>query len=621
MAIAKALSQNTVLGKLDLRVNNIDSQAASALAKALERNKSLGELQLDGNKIGNHGAGAFANLLRNNATLEWLSLRGSNIGPQGAQDLALVLKGNSSLKGLYLGGNKIRDNGAMVLADALRFNIAIEEFDVSGNKIGSLGITALAEALRHNAVLKKLDLGENGIRDSGGEVLLKGLKENAVLQELCLNGNRITNDMERSVQAALAVPDYVIWRTQTQSPLPQKSASADSLNFREQIEVTANESHEHLREEATGSCAAIECIEAPQQIKPTAPAIEDSPSDCIRIRTEEIPYQDLHIQGSALGSGSSKTVYRARWHDQDVAVLTLRSGEANSEATVFERLGRHPRLTRFLGMSRDLEGHRVIITEFAAKGSLDKVLADLEEEGRAVSCLVLMQCAMQVCEAMEQMVEEGLIHRDLALRNVLVFSFDVAKPRAVRLKVTDYGLTREGNYYYGNEEAVPVRWMPPEALKKRRWSEKSDVWAFGVLLWELWSAADLPYAFVTSDREVARLVTGGERLDRPNGCPDNVFALMQRCWKDIPSQRPTFRELRAELLDLYAYELAGAKISEDVHQGVQPGSDCVICFDARACMVLVPCGHQCSCQKCVQILHKCPICRAAVSERLRVYQP
>ena len=331
----------------------------------------------------------------------------------------------------------------------------------------------------------------------------------------------------------------------------------------------------------------------------------------------QILFEDIQIQGPPLGAGSFKTVHRGLLDGRhEVAVLTIRSGACDTEAAVFERLGRHPRLTRLLGTSTDPGGRAVLVTEFAALGSLHGVLESLEEQGSEPSDAVLLQCALQVCEGMEQVVESELIHRDLALRNVLVFEFDAENPRKVRVKVTDYGLTREGQYYYGGKDTVPIRWMPPEALQRRRWSEKSDVWAFGVLMWELWSAALLPFAFVWSDENVGQQVCDGERLPRPSRCPESVYAVMQKCWAKRPQDRPSFRDLRNDLLELYgaAVQAVGAQ------EGEGEARVCVICQDAPAEVALVPCGHQCLCREDAERVAVCPLCRQPVRERLRIFQ-
>ena len=96
--------------------------------------------------------------------------------------------------------------------------------------------------------------------------------------------------------------------------------------------------------------------------------------------------------------------------------------------------------------------------------------------------------------------------------------------------------------------AIPFRWMPPEALEKRRFSEASDVWSFGVTAWELLTDGKLPYAFIQGDEEVAQRVCSGQRPPRPiSGCPDGLWRIVEACWAQNPKGRPRFSSLASEL--------------------------------------------------------------------------
>ena len=163
-----------------------------------------------------------------------------------------------------------------------------------------------------------------------------------------------------------------------------------------------------------------------------------------------------------------------------------------------------------------------MLTELAEGGSLDTFLEEHEEEMTLEHQLIILQ---QVCSAMQTLAHAGLVHRDLAARNVLVTAFDAAKPAITKVKVTDFGLAVSLHYQTHSTVAgdeVPFRWMPPEALRRRRFSEKSDVWSFGVFAWELLSGGDIPYAFIMSNEEVAQRVVDGERLPRPRQCPHDL---------------------------------------------------------------------------------------------------
>ncbi|KAL6071602.1 Ephrin type-A receptor 1 [Balamuthia mandrillaris] len=147
---------------------------------------------------------------------------------------------------------------------------------------------------------------------------------------------------------------------------------------------------------------------------------------------------------------------------------------------------------------------------------------------------------------MQHLAAYGVVHRDLALRNVLM-DFR-GKQRTLMPKVTDLGLARQvvGEEVVYNAKSggkVPVRWTAPEAFKHRRFTSKSDVWSFGIVLWELFSDGALPY-FGLSNTEVAEQVSDwGLRLQKPKDCPEPIFSIMTECWHKDPDRRPSFAEL------------------------------------------------------------------------------
>ncbi len=292
-------------------------------------------------------------------------------------------------------------------------------------------------------------------------------------------------------------------------------------------------------------------------------------------------------------------------------MLLLRQGDVTTEAAVFDRLGRHRHLTRLLGLSRDPEGRQALVTEFAPHGALSDVLSALNERGRRASDAVLVRIAMQVCHGMIHMIEEGMMHRDLAVRNVLVFAIDddAANASRVHVKIADYGLAKDAStYYYASGDVLPMRWMSPEAILRRKFSEKSDVFAFGVLMWELWSYAEVPFSFF-SDAEVGRMVTSGERLAQPDGCPLKAYDLMQHCWAAAPMSRPCFAELYNELLALHTSVSVG------------PEPTCVICLERPPTMAAIPCGHRCLCTEDGSrfVGERCPICRQRVESVVIIF--
>ena len=232
----------------------------------------------------------------------------------------------------------------------------------------------------------------------------------------------------------------------------------------------------------------------------------------------------------------------------------MRSGSFDAELKVLLKLGRHPRLVRFFGQCTDTDGNHLLMTEFAEHGSLSDAFPKLEGQMTHAHKLVVMQ---QTCQGMEHLAEMKLVHRDLAARNVLLFRFCAEDVRQTSVKVCDFGLTLPRNYNRSYAigqagEARPIRYLPPEALAFDRYSEKSDVWSFGVLLWEILTNCMIPY-FEVEDMNLVAHVSGGGRLSRfhiHDGCPDDLWALMESCWDAQAAFRPTFSELSISLAAL-----------------------------------------------------------------------
>ncbi|RUS70374.1 hypothetical protein EGW08_021860 [Elysia chlorotica] len=158
-----------------------------------------------------------------------------------------------------------------------------------------------------------------------------------------------------------------------------------------------------------------------------------------------------------------------------------------------------------------------------------------------------LHIARQVCSGMVYLSERGYVHRDLATRNCLVGA-------QLSVKISDFGLARSVHsmdYYRGSDrDAVPVRWMPPEAILYNKFSTQSDVWSFGVLLWEVFSYAFQPYYGLTHEEVIAAL-RAGKTLDPPEAAPPAVYSLMKSCWRTKPSARPSFSSLLKCLVSMH----------------------------------------------------------------------
>lgn len=165
----------------------------------------------------------------------------------------------------------------------------------------------------------------------------------------------------------------------------------------------------------------------------------------------------------------------------------------------------------------------------------------LQHKPTALTQLDLIAMCVDIAAGCRYLEEMHFVHRDLACRNCLVSSADRAQ-RVV--KIGDFGLARDiyKNDYYRNDGRgpLPVCWMSPESLADYVFTSQSDIWSFGVLCWEVMTLGERPYPG-RSNEEVIQYVRDGGRLTQPPDCPDELYALMLRCWCHRPDERPTFR--------------------------------------------------------------------------------
>ncbi|XP_041043733.1 tyrosine-protein kinase Fyn isoform X3 [Carcharodon carcharias] len=257
--------------------------------------------------------------------------------------------------------------------------------------------------------------------------------------------------------------------------------------------------------------------------------------------------RDSLILEKKLGQGCFADVWYGTWNGTTkVAVKTLKPGTMSpesflEEAQIMKKL-RHDKLVQLYAVVS--EEPIYIVTEYMSKGSLLDFLKD--GEGRVLKLPNLVDMAAQVAAGMAYIERMNYIHRDLRSANILVGDNLVCK-------IADFGLARliEDNEYTARQGAkFPIKWTAPEAALYGRFTIKSDVWSFGILLTELVTKGRVPYPGM-NNREVLEQVERGYRMASPQDCPSSLHELMIQCWKKDPEERPTFEYLQAFLEDYF----------------------------------------------------------------------
>ncbi|XP_072109713.1 epidermal growth factor receptor isoform X1 [Mobula birostris] len=250
-----------------------------------------------------------------------------------------------------------------------------------------------------------------------------------------------------------------------------------------------------------------------------------------------------------LGSGAFGTVYKGLWNPEGenvkipVAIKVLReatSPKANKEildeAYVMASVD-HPHVCRLLGIC--LTSTVQLVTQLMPFGCL---LDYIRENKENIGSQYLLNWCVQIAKGMSYLEERRLVHRDLAARNVLVKT-----PQ--HIKITDFGLARlldvDEKEYHEDGGKLPIKWMALESILHRTFTHQSDIWSYGVTIWELMTFGSKPYDGIPAC-EIPSILEKGERLPQPPICTIDVYMIMVKCWMIDAESRPRFRELTSE---------------------------------------------------------------------------
>lgn len=282
--------------------------------------------------------------------------------------------------------------------------------------------------------------------------------------------------------------------------------------------------------------------------------VYESPyADPEELRSTTVNRSDLILEDGELGSGNFGTVlkgiYQMKKTQKVVAVKILKNDDNNTavkeemfrEASVMQQLD-NPYIVRMIGICE--AENLMLVMELAELGPLHKFL----QKNKHISVKNIAELVHQVSMGMKYLEEHNFVHRDLAARNVLLVTQHYAK-------ISDFGLskalTEEENYYKAKSHGKwPLKWYAPECMNYLKFSSKSDVWSFGVLMWEAFSYGQKPYKGMKGN-EVIQMIESGERMSPPPDCPAEMYDLMKKCWTYKPDERPGFSVVEPRLRHYY----------------------------------------------------------------------
>ncbi|XP_074842706.1 focal adhesion kinase 1 isoform X2 [Carettochelys insculpta] len=285
----------------------------------------------------------------------------------------------------------------------------------------------------------------------------------------------------------------------------------------------------------------------------------DETDDYAEIIDEEDTYtmpstRDYEIQrerielGRCIGEGQFGDVHQGVYMSPEnpamaVAIKTCKNCTSDSvrekflqEALTMRQFD-HPHIVKLIGVIT--ENPVWIIMELCTLGELRSFL-QVRKYSLDLASLILY--AYQLSTALAYLESKRFVHRDIAARNVLVSSTDC-------VKLGDFGLSRymeDSTYYKASKGKLPIKWMAPESINFRRFTSASDVWMFGVCMWEILMHGVKPFQGVKNNDVIGR-IENGERLPMPPNCPPTLYSLMTKCWAYDPSRRPRFTELKTQL--------------------------------------------------------------------------
>lgn len=253
-----------------------------------------------------------------------------------------------------------------------------------------------------------------------------------------------------------------------------------------------------------------------------------------------------------IGKGNYGEVYLGTWSQTEVACKTFKGADSESVASEINLLSQlnHENVVRIFGIYHHVDlsngegadGTDYMVMEYLSKGDLRSFLIREGETSQRVGIDELIEISWGVANGMKYLHESGIIHRDLAARNILLTN----KDGKWIPKVSDFGMGRklseDSDIYDSKSDAqFPVKWCPPEVVRKSSFSKKSDVWSFGITVWEIFSYGDKPFGTMTNVEAAEKICDVGFEAERPSQCPVRIHAeCVTKCCEYRAEDRPDF---------------------------------------------------------------------------------
>lgn len=278
------------------------------------------------------------------------------------------------------------------------------------------------------------------------------------------------------------------------------------------------------------------------------------------IESYNLDYQAISLSSVKLGSGQFGNVWKGSLNKigrtLTVAVKIVKGSknflavaDLQQEIENLKQVGFHPNVVQLHGYCIHNDC-LYIVNEYMPGGDLRYFLHKARNfpqhsninsnQKNPLTEIDLLHFASDVANGMAHLASRQIIHRDLAARNILLDSRNVAK-------VSDFGFARTGEVYFKSSKTnIPARWMAIESLLENKFTTESNVWSFGVVLWEMTTLGDTPFIGLNGSDIIERLKKG-ERLPKPESCSQEMYDIMLKCWLKYPKNRPTFQELSNDL--------------------------------------------------------------------------